>query len=241
MREHDTPEIPYGYCQCGCGQKTTIAKWSEPKWGVVKGEPRRYLRNHHLRTELRNQLSPPNPSGLCMCGCGRKVERANRTDSKNGHIEGEYVRVVRGHKVPSKPLYIVDLATGCWNWTGHLDKDGYGRKRHNNRVDVAHRYMFERTRGPIPIGFEIDHLCANPSCVNPDHLEPVTRTENIRRSAKAKLSEDQVLRIRTMLPAHTNVALGKAFGVSPTTISRIRIGKSWQVETTTGETREEVA
>jgi hypothetical protein len=47
---------------------------------------------------------------------------------------------------------------------------------------VAHRYAYEWLIGPIPIGLDLDHLCRTRECVNPNHLEPVTRKENIRRS-----------------------------------------------------------
>lgn len=49
MREHDTPEIPYGYCQCGCGQKTAISDRTDPVRGVTKGEPRRFVLAHSSR------------------------------------------------------------------------------------------------------------------------------------------------------------------------------------------------
>lgn len=50
-----------------------------------------------------------------------------------------------------------------------------------DRLNQAHRLMFELHRGPIPTGLQIDHLCRQPLCVNPDHLEPVTSAENTRR------------------------------------------------------------
>lgn len=74
-----------------------------------------------------------------------------------------------------------DPATSCWNWTGYLLR-GYGQYHpvHGKTVK-AHRYSYEALVGPIPEGLTIDHLCANKSCVNPEHLEPVTRGENVRR------------------------------------------------------------
>lgn len=67
----------------------------------------------------------------------------------------------------------------CWPWTGSIRKrDGYGVFA----GFMAHRYMWEFMVGPIPDGYTIDHLCARRDCVNPYHLEPVTRAENARRS-----------------------------------------------------------
>jgi hypothetical protein len=65
-------------------------------------------------------------------------------------------------------------------WQLSLRK-GYGRFKVAGRTLVASRYAYEEFVGPIPDGMEIDHLCFTPGCVNPDHLEPVTRAENARR------------------------------------------------------------
>lgn len=69
----------------------------------------------------------------------------------------------------------------CWPWTAYLGKDGYGMLRHNGRQQNAHRVAYELLIGPIPDGLQLDHLCRVRHCVNPAHLEPVTREENIRR------------------------------------------------------------
>lgn len=72
----------------------------------------------------------------------------------------------------------------CWLWTGGRGRK-YGvwtpPKESGTRGRVAHRFAYESLVGPIPTGLELDHLCQNPPCVNPTHLEPVTREENMRR------------------------------------------------------------
>lgn len=77
--------------------------------------------------------------------------------------------------------------SGCWEWRGAKQPNGYGSFAvGHNRVKRAHRVAFELVVGPIHTGLEIDHLCRNPACVRPDHLEPVTKLENITRSAMAR-------------------------------------------------------
>ncbi|MFE6474636.1 HNH endonuclease signature motif containing protein [Streptomyces rochei] len=65
----------------------------------------------------------------------------------------------------------------CWIWTGFVRPDGYGKARGRQ----AHRVVYELLVAPIEDGLELDHLCRQIKCVNPAHLEPVTRQENIRR------------------------------------------------------------
>lgn len=72
-------------------------------------------------------------------------------------------------------------AQGCWRWTGCLVQ-GYGQAALGKGKRVrAHRYAYELCVGPIPENLVLDHLCRNPACVNPAHLEPVTDRENILR------------------------------------------------------------
>lgn len=74
--------------------------------------------------------------------------------------------------------YEVNSLDECWVWTGSQDSNGYGHMRDGARTVKAHRFSYETAVGPIPTGLEIDHLCRNRQCVNPDHLEPVTDREN---------------------------------------------------------------
>jgi hypothetical protein len=68
----------------------------------------------------------------------------------------------------------------CWEWQAARFPLGYGHFRAHGYM-YAHRYAYAITRGPIPDGLSLDHLCRNPPCVNPWHLEPVTHRENVLR------------------------------------------------------------
>jgi hypothetical protein len=80
--------------------------------------------------------------------------------------------------------YVATSDDGCWQWTGYRIAAGYGKVSilGTRRKDLAHRVSYRLFVGPIPDGLTIDHLCRNTGCVRPDHLEPVTLRENIRRS-----------------------------------------------------------
>jgi hypothetical protein len=71
----------------------------------------------------------------------------------------------------------------CWEWLGARNPSGHGRFWVNGKNTPAHRFAYELAYGLIPDGAHLDHLCRNPSCVRPDHLEPVSLWENLRRSS----------------------------------------------------------
>jgi hypothetical protein len=73
--------------------------------------------------------------------------------------------------------------SGCWEWTAKKDARGYGQFKIDGKVRRAHQVSYELTIGPVPTGMEIDHLCRDRGCCNPEHLEAVPHEENMRRAA----------------------------------------------------------
>lgn len=86
--------------------------------------------------------------------------------------------------LPDRIADKIDAAGLCWEWTA-ANSGGYGYvwDSEEKRMRPATRVVWELLVGEIPDGYEMDHLCRNPPCVNPDHLEPVTHAENQRRGA----------------------------------------------------------
>lgn len=74
----------------------------------------------------------------------------------------------------------------CWLWTGATnageEREPYGHFWDGKEQVYSHRFSYETARGPIPAEYDVDHLCRVRLCVNPEHLEPVTRQENLRRA-----------------------------------------------------------
>lgn len=69
---------------------------------------------------------------------------------------------------------------GCWIYAGHINSNGYGLVFGNGKRMYAHRVMYNLFK-PIKKGQQLDHLCRNRQCINPEHLEPVSRRVNILR------------------------------------------------------------
>ena len=107
--------------------------------------------------------------------------------------------------------YMPEPNSGCWIWLGSTRKanyEGYGIIWIDQKHLYAHRVVYELLKGPILDGLELDHLCRNTLCVNPDHLEAVPHIINMRRGKPATklfcakghpLSGDNLLNSKTRL------------------------------------------
>ena len=89
----------------------------------------------------------------------------------------------RAHKTEEERFFTkVEKTESCWLWTGHVNPKGYGKfSRYRETPVMAHRWSYMFYVGTVPEGMVLDHLCGVKNCVRPDHLEPVTNKENLRR------------------------------------------------------------
>jgi hypothetical protein len=160
---------------------------------------------------------------LCACGCGESLPPLLRQDRPRIFING--------HQNAKGPQYVVDPDTGCWIWqrsTVGPTRSTYGVIIRDGKRVKAHRFFYEKFRGPIPPGFHMDHLCKNKMCVNPDHLEPVSPAENVRRGPLAKLTIEDARQIRRLASQFTHRELAKRYGVASPLITNIVNGKNWK-------------
>lgn len=241
-------EIPSGFCQCGCGQRTPIAKNRRSDLGWVKGQPIRFLPGHNARV-LPVPIEPPNPSGLCQCGCGKptRLARQNRVDF--GWVKGEPLRYLPGHSArkPTEQRFWDQVdrrgPDECWEWLGTRVPHGYGTFSMGRKARLyAHRFSYEIANGPIPPGLEALHTCDHPACCNPAHLYAGTQKDNVQdmlnrnranpprgmRSGHTKLTDDNVRAIRQLHgQGASHVTLATQFGISDSAVGAIVNGQSW--------------
>jgi hypothetical protein len=170
--------------------------------------------------------------GLCQCGCGQPAPVAPRTVPSRGWVKGEPRPFRTGHnKRKTGPEYQVDPVTGCWDWLKYKDERGYGIAFSKGKLAKAHRVYFERYVGPVPDRCEVDHLCRNHGCVNPDHLEAVPHQENVWRGRLAKITIEDARAIRRLATGNnppSPARLAEQFGISRNSIYAILSNRTWR-------------
>lgn len=189
--------------------------------------------------EANTSDNAPRGEGLCECGCGQPVPIARVTRRERGQVKGQPVRYIHGHSGrgrdrsgPRLTHYVEEdrgFSTPCWIWQlrktapNSRSTGGYGKMRHKGKEYLAHRFYFEQAHGQIPAGLELDHLCRVRDCVNPSHLEPVSRLENMRRSSSLKLSVTDAKEIERLVGTGlSSYKIAPMFGVSRQTVDLVR-------------------
>lgn len=139
---------------------------------------------------------------------------------------------------------IIITESGCWEYQGHRNEQGYGRVRRGNKLWRTHRLSFKLAWGDFDQELDVLHSCDNPPCINPAHLFLGDDGDNVRdREAKGRgvrvsgsdhhkaiLSEKAVRYIRLERKKGTSTlkALAEKYGVSVSTISAVAKGRNWK-------------
>lgn len=216
-------------CDCGCGAFTKIMDRTDPRRNLVKGQPYPFVAGHSQRRPAFVGELP-----LCRCGCGKKTKLAKWT--KGGLIKGHPMPYLQGH-YGNRLVPVTDPSrcsvedrgyeTPCWITHSPKDKDGYGviagGKRSLRGNEKCHRRSYEENVGPIPDGWHIHHLCEQPGCIRPDHLEATTFTDHMRKHSN--LTGDMVRAIRAS--TKTQQELADEYGTTRSNIGYIKRHKTW--------------
>jgi hypothetical protein len=170
------------------------------------------------------------PAGLCQCGCGGATRFPPQTDIARGWIKNQPFRFIHGHNMRKSHLdaFVVD-ENGCWIWQGRLDQ-GYPKICINGRTIRVHRYYYEQRFGPLPDGYVPDHNCpggANRTCINPDHMRPLTIEDNSRWSKTTRLDWEKVRAIREAAGIESQRVTAEKFSISRAHVSGIQRGVKW--------------
>lgn len=131
--------------------------------------------------------------------------------------------------MPTDNFYIKNPKTGCWE--SQLGGRHYTQKWVNGCFILTHRYMYQKYKGIIPKGMQIDHLCQNKICCNPEHLELVTPKENTRRAftTKLKLEDVKLIHIFYRGIGFTQKEIAKIFKINQSEVSRVVNGLRWNL------------
>jgi hypothetical protein len=134
------------------------------------------------------------------------------------------------------------LSTPCWEWTGGRSGLRYGGIRFNGPKVKTHRLAYELWVDEIPDGLYVLHHCDNPLCINPEHLYAGTQQKNMadmiargrcpdrrgERCGLAAITKEQALLIKCLLAAgYGKTRIAHQFGITPTSVYHIRVGRTW--------------
>lgn len=170
----------------GCGEKHTARGWCKRHYYIWKrnGDP------------LIVKWAPRGPS-CSIEGCRNKHKAYGWCENhyKRWQRHGDPEAGQQQYKTPEEAFHARTQWDGeCLIWIGSSGTGGYGAIQVDGRLEKTHRYAWERENGPIPSGFEIDHICWNTACANIEHLRVVTRQQNVSNLSGARSNSSSGVR-----------------------------------------------
>lgn len=128
------------------------------------------------------------PSACSVSGCGRDVDAYGFCSKHRGRWERNGTPALRPK--PTVRERLIGGAerdpSGCWLWVRAVSSSGYGSISVDGRIRNAHKVAYEEFVGSVPDGKVLDHLCRVTRCINPEHLQAVTQSTNVRRGNRAR-------------------------------------------------------
>jgi hypothetical protein len=135
-----------------------------------------------------------------------------------------------------------NAATGCIEWIGSKDRDGYGTFSLHRKPVKAHRMAFALYVGEIPKGLSVLHSCHNRGCINPEHLRLGTTQDNTKDMVEAgrqnrgekvylaKMRAKDIIEIRTLYKGNYGDLsnIGRKYGITPSTVQKIVKKQAWR-------------
>lgn len=134
----------------------------------------------------------------------------------------------------------IDVNTGCINYRGALNSNGYGSIREGGKIVGAHIFFYVKYKGPIHSNLWVLHRCNNPACINPEHLYLGTHKDNMKDKAKAgsvntigeknpraTMTDETVLELRHLSKIYPDAVLADRYNLHIKTVGKIRRGMLW--------------